>query len=1114
MDVGDWLRTLGLGQYEAAFRENEIDAEVLPELTDQHLKDLGVALGHRLKMLRAIRELAAKTAIKSDLGFTPEPQAQATAERRQLTVMFCDLVGSTALAAQLDPEDLRDVIGAYHRRVTKVVGRYDGFVAKYMGDGVLVYFGYPQAHEDDAERAVRAGLKLVGTMDTVPSSTETALQIRVGIATGLVVVGDLIGSGEAKEHGIVGETPNLAARLQGIAEPNTVVIAEGTRKLIGNLFELADLGPKELKGINGPVPAWSPLRAGSAEGRFEAMHATGFTELVGREEELELLLRRWSRAKTGEGQVALLSAEPGIGKSRLIEELLERVAVEQPITIRYFCSPHHQDSAFYPVIGQLERAAGFTRGDAPCIKREKLAANLRKSSSAEEDLPIFAELLSLPGLAPGSTVELPPQRKKELTLEALLRQFQSLARRAPTIIVFEDLHWIDATTRELLDRVIALIEQLPVLLIATFRPEFQPPWIGQAHVTMLALTRLDRQRGAALVRQLGAHAVALSSSTVEEIVERGDGVPLFLEEITKVVLENAALGEIAGKSRLRSGAISVPPTLQASLLSRLDRLGLTSREVAQTGAAIGRNFSYELVAAVCQRDETETTDALGRLVQSGLVFQRGAPPAAEYQFKHALVQDTAYGTLLRSARLALHSRIAATMRVRSPEIVERSPEVLAHHLTEAGELDTAANYWLEAGRRAVQQSANIEAAAHLIRGIATLAGRPQTRECERQELALQLTLGPALLSNEGYGSPGAKAAYLRAATLADRLEDDRARFAASWGLWITAASSLSNVEVQLEHLGALIEISERISDPELILQAHHSAWATYVFRGELERSVQHVQKGLALYDPQKHRHHGLIYGGHDPAVCGKGFNALLLWLLGYPDQAAQSAADSVAVAEGLGHVPSLLHSLWFAGVFHCVARNPETARHHGERLLRLAREHKLAQYEAVGGIIRGRASAELGHHDGLSEIRSSLRDYGEGTRFMLDLFSALLAEIELSAGQFEHARTALASASGADMLFWRSDLLRVKGDLHRIGANENSAAQACYLEAITVAQAQQAKSFELRAAVSIARLWCEQGKRMEARNLLAPVYSWFTEGFDTPDLREAKALLDEFTMRS
>ena len=617
-DVGGWLLNLGLGQYEAAFRENEIDAKILPSLTAEDLKDLGVLIvGHRRKLLDAIAALRDNGPVTAAFSTETSPASapsRDSAERRQVTVMFADLVGSTARSVQMDPEDLREIIGAYQKCVTETARRFDGFVAKYMGDGVLIYFGYPQAHEDDAERAVRAGLAI--RVEIGQLALGEPIKVRIGLATGLVVVGDLIGSGPSEERNVIGDTPNLAARLQALAEPNAIVIGDGTRRQVGQLFDMRDLGLYELKGFSEPQRAWQVLGESDIPSRFAALRS-GATPLIGREEELEILLRRWGKAKRGEGRVVLVSAEPGIGKSRLTEEFLERVAFEQPITLRHYCSPHHQDSAFYPVIGQLERAAGFARGDAACTKRDKLAALLRDSDSAEKDLPIFGELLSLPGSRLASSVELPPQRKKELTLGALLRRLESLARKRPVIMLFEDLHWIDATTRELLDRVIALVESLPVLLIATFRPEFQPPWIGQAHVTVLALPRLNRRGGAALVRELIAQAVALPPNTVEEIVERSDGVPLFLEEITKVVLETAMLGEIAGKSQLRANAISVPPTLQASLLARLDRLGPASRELAQTGAAIGRNFSYELVTAVCQRDEAETTEALGRLVEIG-----------------------------------------------------------------------------------------------------------------------------------------------------------------------------------------------------------------------------------------------------------------------------------------------------------------------------------------------------------------------------------------------------------------------------------------------------------------------------------------------------------------
>jgi len=932
MDVVDWLRSLGLGKYEAAFRENEIDETVLPSLTHENLKELGVtALGHRLKLLDAIAALRADTRPKgasSDVTIAPSAPRVAPedrAERRQVTVMFSDLVGSTALSARMDPEDLREVISTYQKCVAETVGGFGGFVAKYMGDGVLVYFGYPQAHEDDAERAVRAGLELVAAIGRL--KTRVALQTRVGIATGLVVVGDLIGSGEAQERGIVGETPNLAARLQGIAEPNTVVIAEATRRLLGNLFELKDLGARELKGVVEPVRAWLTLRASAVESCFEALHGSGLTDLVGREEELEILLRRWSKAKSGEGQVALLSGEAGIGKSRLTVGLLERLAAEPHTRLRYFCSPQHTDSALYPITGQMGRAAQFGPDDTARAKLNKLDAVLAQTSTSIEDTALLADMLSLSndGRYP-SLDELTPEQRRERTLRSLVFQIEALARQNPVLMIFEDAHWTDPTSLEVFGRVVDRITTLRVLLIVTFRPEFEPPWIGRPHVTALTLDRLAHREVSAMIDRVVGNKL-LPVSIRQDINERSDGIPLFIEEITKAVLE--AEGQSAAEQTVAavpSSARAIPANLHASLMARLDRLG-AAKEVAQIGAAIGREFSHALLTAVVRKPDAEFGSALDRLIASGLLFRQGAPPHATYLFKHALVQDTAYGSLLRGARHGLHGRIAGAIRTRFPELAERSPEILAHHLTEAGELDSAATYWLEAGRRAVRQSANVEAAAHLARGIAALGGLPQAPQRDRQELALQLVLGPALLSNRGFSNPDAKVAYRRAAELAERLDDDRARFAASWGLWINCqaeaawqtaeASDTDSFKILKRHLDALIEISERINDPELILQAHHSAWATYVRGGELTRTISHVREGLALYDPEKHRHHALTYGGHDPGVCGKGFNALVLWALGYPDQAAASASEGIALAEALGHMPSLLHSLWFAG--HSIA---------------------------------------------------------------------------------------------------------------------------------------------------------------------------------------------------
>ena len=642
MDVVVWLRGLGLGKYEATFRENEIDEAVLPSLTHENLKELGVtALGHRLKLLDAIAALRTETTAKappSEAALTAHKPAHDTAERRQVTVMFSDLVGSTALSARMDPEDLREVISAYQKCVAETVGRFGGYVAKYMGDGVLVYFGYPQAHEDDAERAVRAGLELIAAVSALKAPV--SLQTRVGIATGLVVVGDLIGSGEAQERGIIGETPNLAGRLQGIAEPNMVVIAEGTRKLLGNLFELKDLGPSDRRGIAGPVRAFAALRPGAIESRFEALHGSGLTALVGREEELELLLRRWSRAKTGEGQVVLLSGEAGIGKSRLTAALMEGIANEPHTHLRYFCSPQHTDSALYPIIGQMERAAGFVFDDAPEAKLGKLDAVLAQTSTSKQDAALLANMLSLPNDGRYPALDLAPEQRRQRTLQALVSQMEALAGQSPVLMIFEDAHWSDPTSLEVIGRIVDRIATLRVLLLVTFRPEFTTPWIGQPRVTAVALSRLPKRCIDAMIDGVIGNKL-LPASIRQDIIERTDGIPLFIEEMTKAVLEadseDAALRTAAA---IPPPILAVPASLQASLMARLDRLG-PAKEIAQTAAAIGREFSHALLAAVVRKPEAKLQAALNRLAAAGLLFRQGIPPHTTYLFKHALVQDAA-----------------------------------------------------------------------------------------------------------------------------------------------------------------------------------------------------------------------------------------------------------------------------------------------------------------------------------------------------------------------------------------------------------------------------------------------------------------------------------------
>ena len=859
--VREWLEAIGLVQYADAFEANDIDIDLLGQVDDPMLKDIGVSsAGHRLRIRNAIAKLSPASPLAKNENATSaatEPKTQDVAERRQVTVMFSDLVGSTALSARMDPEDLREVISAYQKCVAETVKRFGGFVAKYMGDGVLVYFGYPQAHEDDAERAVRAGLELINTVGGLKSSTP--LRTRVGIATGLVVVGDLIGSGAAQEQAVVGETPNVAARLQAIAEPNTVVIAESTRKLLGNLFDVEDLGAQGLKGIGGPVRAWAVLRPASVESRFEALHASGLTELVGREEEIELLLRRWSKAKTGEGQVVLLSGEPGIGKSRLTATLLERLATEPHTRLRrYFCSPQHTDSAFYPIISQMERAAGFVHDDIPQARLDKLDMMLAQTSTSKQDVALFAEMLSLPNDGRYPANDLAPEQRRQRTLEALTTQVAKLASQRPVLMIFEDAHWTDPTSLEAFGRVVDRLRTLRVLLVVTFRPEFEPPWAGRPYVTFLAINRLGEREILAMIEGVIGNK-PLPANIRQDIIERTDGIPLFVEEMTKAVLEAGSEGASQQTAAaIPSPTLAVPASLQASLMARLDRLG-PAKEIAQIGAAIGREFSHALLATVARKPEAELALALDRLIAAGLLFRQGMPPHATYLFKHALVQDAAYGTLLREPRRALHARIAETLESQFTEIAENQPELLARHCTEAGLIEKAAGLWGKAGQRSLERSALVEAAEQITRALSQIAALPATPALRREQIKLQVALITPLIHVKGYAAPDTKAAAEQARLLIEQAEalgepsdDPLLLFAVLYSVW--AANYVTANGNALCGLAAqFLALAEKQSATAPLLIGHRMMGISCACTGNIAKARAHFDYAMALYDPVAHR---------------------------------------------------------------------------------------------------------------------------------------------------------------------------------------------------------------------------------------------------------------------
>jgi class 3 adenylate cyclase len=1112
VDTTAWLNSLSLQRYEQAFLDNAIDFSVLPELTEADLEKLGVLLGHRKIMLKAIeafgsgsRQPAVETAPRHIEG----------AERRQLTVMFCDLVGSTALSARLDPEDLRELLGIYLAAVREEVARFDGFIAKYMGDGVLVYFGYPQAHEDDSERASRAGLALVERIAGLETGT-AVLEVRIGIATGLVVVGDLIGSGDAQERGVVGDTPNLAARLQGLAEPNTVLIDEGTRRLLGNLFEYRDLGAIEMKGFSGIVQAWQVLRSSEFESRFEALRTASLTPFVGREDEIELLLRRWARAKEGEGQIVLLSGEPGIGKSRIAATLSERLRGEPHTRLRFFSSPQHCDSPLHPFIAHLERAAEFTREDAPETKLDKLEALLSQSGkSRAEAAALFADLLALGPEVRYPPLSTDPQRRRELTLEAMVQHLEELARRNPVLMVLEDAHWIDSTSLELVALLIERIPRLPVLFVLTFRPEFQPPWTGEAHVTTLMLSRLGQRETAALAARIAA-GKALPPEILDQIVDRADGIPLFIEELTKTVLESKLIREEDGRYILAGPlpSLAIPSSLQGSLMARLDRLARV-KEMAQIGATVGREFSYQLMAAVARRTDSELQAELQQLVDAGVVFRRGEPPHASFIFKHALIQDAAYSTLLRGQRQELHTRIGRVLEERFPETAATQPEILAHHYTQGGLIDGAIAYWRKAGERALRRSATVEAVQHLSRAIELTRSLRATPERDRSELELLLALGRMIRIDKGIAAPETVRVFSRARELLDERATVNEHITVLYGLWgvhyVRAEHAAArDVAQQCLALGARHRDAEASALGNYIMG--DTLWAT----GAFAEARCHLERTLDLCAPDDGSGVSSRFS-HNHDITALAFLAWSLWPLGYPERATDAATQTIIRARHVGHVPLTAFAL------HCGALLDTGFGSEGQPIATVTDEavafcveHRITTYEMWARFYQGAALTRRGElHRGIQIMEAAMEAAASiDARLFRPLHLGQLATAYGRLGQPEMGigllDEGILTAEKTEERLFEAELYRRRGDL-LLATGKIDEAEVALGQALTVARAQAARMWELRAATSLARLFGAQGRRTEARNLLTPVYGWFAEGFDRPDLKEANALLAELT---
>jgi len=1112
------LQRQGRVSYRALKRQFSIDDDYIEDLKEELLyaHESAVQADDRgFTWTGETEEIQVPTTQVENPPTEPRPRE---AERRQLTVMFCDLVDSTKLASQLDPEDYREVVRAYQAACTEVIQRYDGYIAQYLGDGLLVYFGYPQSHEAEAQRAVYTGLGILNTLKQLNTRLEQdkgiRLALRTGIHTGLVVVGD-IGTGAKQEQLALGETPNVAARIQGLADPDTVVISEATYRLIQGYFDCTSMGEQSLRGASQSIPVYQVLQESGVQSRLDVASTRGLTPLVGREQEIGLLLERWEQAKDGQGQVVLLSGEAGIGKSRLVRVLREHVA-DEPHT-RWECrsSPYYQNTALYPLIDLLQRALQWHQDDSPDARLEKLEHLLSQYRlPLEETISLFAPLLSLP--IPDDRyppLHLSPQRQRQKTLESIVAILLELAKREPVLFILEDLHWTDPTTLEFLS---LLVEQVPttaIYTLLTYRPHFQPSWHHRSYLTEITVNRLSRNQIERIAEQV-AGGKRLPGEVLQQIVEKTDGVPLYCEEMTKALLESGHLKAIDEHYELTGTlpALAIPSTLQDSLMARLDRL-MTAKGIAQLGATIGRQFSYELLKEVAQFDEGTLQRELTRLVEAELLSQRGLPPHATYLFKHALLRDAAYESLLRSTRLGYHRQIAEVLTARFPETVETQPELLAHHYTEAGLNEQAIRYWQQAGDNAKRRSAHVEAINHITKGLRVLARLSETPESLQYELMLQTALGPPLLATKGYASSEVGQVYTRARVLCWQVGEAPQLIQVLLGLWMFY---IVRAELQTaSDLGEqLLQCSQRQHDPALQLEAHEALGITAAMRGALTVAHTHFEQCMALYDPQKHRDHAVLYG-QDSQVAFLCHTSLVSWLLGYPDQARQQCHHALTLATDLSHAFSVSWALLYSAMVQAFCRYDQGAHEQAEALIILCREQGFAYRLVQGCLLRNWVRAE--HGEGKEAIEQIRRDViaiaVTGAEVYRPYYLALLAQAYAYVEQIEDGLTtldeALTLAENHGERWWEAELYRLQGELFLKTKSERQKAEDCFQKALEVSRHQQAKSLELRAATSLARLWQSQGKRDEARELLKPVYEWFTEGFDTADLIDAKALLEE-----
>ena len=1044
----------------------------------------------------------------------------AEAERRQLTVMFCDLVGSTELSERLDAEALSEVVAAYQKTCAARVESFDGHIAQYLGDGVLVYFGYPLAHEDDAMRAIHAALRIAGEVPGLNSRLveehaalrEHPLQIRVGIHTGPVVVGEL-GGGEKRERLALGGTVNIAARLEGEAEPGSIVVSNATRHLVQGAFVFEELGERSLKGIEGPVALSRPVQAtGGVRSRLALAGASGLTPLVGREQQVGLVLERWEEAKAGHGQVVLLSGEAGMGKSRLIEVLREHAADEPHTWNELRGSAYHQNSAFHPVIELIEQAVMFTETDSPEERVAKLARALGYSGfPTEEILLLVADFLGLPPPENLPPLALNPEARRRRILETFAVWPVALAQRQPMIMIAEDLHWYDTSSLEAVGMVIEQVPAAPILFIATFRPEFEPPWPSRVRLMHLPLQPLTPKQSEAMARHLTG-GKQLPLKVREEIAAKADGVPLFVEELTKSILESDLVVESDERFE-RSDPLpdfAIPSTLRDSLTARLDRLG-PAKEVAQLASVLGREFSHDVLRIVSPLEPAALDQALGELVGADLLYQRGIPPLATYIFKHALIQDAAYQSLLKKTRREHHAMIAQVLEELFPQDVESAPEMIARHYDEAGLAEHAIVHYQRAGERSVERSANQESIVQLRRALELLATLPEAPERNERELRLQMAVGMALSATRGWGDAECEAAFERARSLASHLGDGPELPRALVAL-ATSYYSKGEIARSAEVAKQALTLAER-AGAIYLLSAHYVVGSVALYQGEFPQALHHLEQTIELYDPAEHASLAHTFG-NDRGVASRIYAAWCHWFLGRPDRALATTQDAVALARRVEHPVSLALALALAAVFHFFRGDRDMTREYAEETIALCERLAFPLYLGVGRAFRGWAQTDAGER-GVAEIQQALAELARtGTGVGAPVFLAMLAEANWRVGRYDHALGALglgvARAEETGQYFWDAELHRLRAQvLLDKGDGAEEQAEALFRRSLEIARGQEAKSLELRTAMSYARLLEKREQRDEARNLLAPIYYGFTEGQGTQDLKDAKALLAE-----